>query len=161
LSTLCINCRRPPEDHKPGVIQGYPVSLCPYGRTGYQTMSLPAGQTCRDCQHFSLFCSAFIGPEIIDNDHCDWYPIRFVPKLSQLAAQPDKQSPPGLGRSHYALIFAAALEVAGHKWGNLVSEQYHAERMAAMDRLRETLNQLSGTVSKETPDIQKKPPRAE
>jgi hypothetical protein len=44
-------------------------------------MDLPHGKTCNDCQHVS-FCLQFIGPDISGNTSCDWFPIRFVPKVA-------------------------------------------------------------------------------
>jgi hypothetical protein len=53
------------------------------------SMALPPGKTCADCGHFKRICSGLIGPEIADNDHCDFAPSRFYPAPS-LPAQPDK-----------------------------------------------------------------------
>jgi len=74
MNNRCLECGRPQESHTNGTAPTY----C----TGYKTMQLPAGQTCKDCQHFKRFCSQFLGPEIEHNTNCDWYPIRFVPKIA-------------------------------------------------------------------------------
>lgn len=69
----CIECRRPKEAHGPG-------GECPYpNKTRYGTMDLPAGKTCADCVHIR-FCTGFLG-DVKANTHCDWFPIRFVPKV--------------------------------------------------------------------------------
>ncbi len=72
---ICIECRRPKEAHGE-------AGACPWEyKTKYSSMDLPEGQHCRDCVHIR-FCIQFIG-DVADNTRCDWFPIRFVPKLVQ------------------------------------------------------------------------------
>lgn len=72
----CVNCGHQKDRHNDG--------NCPGSETShYADMEIPAGLKCRDCQHFENFCSRYIGPSIADNTNCDWYPIRFMPKLPE------------------------------------------------------------------------------
>ena len=69
----CIECHKPKKDHAAD-------GDCPWKyKTRYSSKDLPDGKKCDDCQHFR-FCTQFIG-DVSGNDTCDWFPIRFVPKV--------------------------------------------------------------------------------
>jgi hypothetical protein len=69
----CVQCGSPKELHVDGV-------LCPGKQTTFASMDLPRGKTCSDCAHIR-FCTGFIG-DVAANTSCDWFPIRFVPRLA-------------------------------------------------------------------------------
>jgi hypothetical protein len=56
----------------------------PYVRDTHSTrehMNLPAGRTCGDCNQFQ-HCAALLS-RIKDDEVCDWYPSRFVERISK------------------------------------------------------------------------------
>lgn len=59
-------------------------------------MRLPGSFRCKDCFAFQRFCSP-LGIAKPENQHCDYYPMRFQPSeecLKELAALRDRESQP-------------------------------------------------------------------
>ena len=74
----CVICGRTKDLHAP---DGTCAGSAGVAGKKYASMDLPDGVKCDDCGHFR-FCLQFIGEDIRGNTTCDWYPIRFVPKVA-------------------------------------------------------------------------------
>lgn len=75
----CVHCSRPREAHAEDL-------RCPGSTIGkYATMDTPSGYTCSDCGYFR-FCSEFLGDRAAGSTRCDWYPVRFVPRIEKREA---------------------------------------------------------------------------
>jgi len=72
---------------------GFPASAHPRDKCkGLKTMALPQGKTCADCHH-ARFCASFLGDSFKpSSDQCDWYPIRFLPKLAPTVSIDDEEN---------------------------------------------------------------------